>query len=131
MSDFSIGEASKQSGVTIEAIRYYEREGIVPLAERSANGRRRYSTEAIVRLRFVKRCRDMGFSISEIRALLSLASDESSNCARVKSIGEAHLDAVRSKIADLTQLETALVELIAHCQAGRSDCPMLKELFAD
>ncbi|MGI9485994.1 MAG: MerR family transcriptional regulator [Geminicoccaceae bacterium] len=131
MSDFAIGEAAKQSGVTIETIRYYEREGIVPAAERSANGHRRYHTEAIVRLRFVKRCRDLGFSISVIRALLSLASDEDSNCAKVKNIGEAHLGAVRSKITDLERLETALIELIAHCEAGRSDCPMLKELLAD
>lgn len=131
MSDFSIGEAAKQSGVTIETIRYYEREGIVPPAERSANGRRRYGTEAIVRLRFVKRCRDLGFSISEVKTLLSLAADMDTNCAKVKTIGEAHLDAVRSKIADLRHLETALTELIVHCEAGRPDCPILKELFAD
>ncbi len=131
MIEFPIGEASKRSGVTIETIRYYEREGIVPEAERSANGRRRYSAEAVARLRFVKRCRDLGFSIPEVKALLSLASDESSNCAKVKRIGEDHLDDVRGKIADLGRLETALVELLSHCEAGRTDCPMLKELFAD
>ena len=131
MIDFPIGEAAKRSGVAIETIRYYEREGIVPAAERSANGRRRYGAEALARLRFVKRCRDLGFSISEVKALLSLASDESSNCAKVKRIGEDHLDDVRGKIADLGRLETALVELLSHCEVGRTDCPMLKELFAD
>lgn len=131
MNDFPIGEAARRSGVTIETIRYYEREGIVPLAERSANGRRRYDVAAVARLRFVKRCRDLGFSISEVKALLSLASDESSNCAKVKHIGEDHLDDVRGKIADLRRLETALVELLSHCEAGKTDCPMLKELFAD
>lgn len=131
MNDFSIGEAARQCGIAIETIRYYEREGILPAAERSANGRRRYRTEAIMRLRFVKRCRDLGFSILEVRALLSLASDDDANCTKAQSIGEAHLDAVRSKIVDLKHLESALVELLAHCETGRSDCPMLKELFAD
>jgi len=131
MIDFPIGEAARRSGVTIETIRYYERKGIVPVAERSANGRRRYDVAAIARLRFVKRCRDLGFSISEVKVLLSLASDESSNCAKVKRIGEEHLDDVHGKIADLRRLETALVELLSHCEAGRTDCPMLKELFAD
>jgi len=131
MIDLPIGEAAKRSGVAIETIRYYEREGIVPAAERSANGRRRYTTEAIARLRFVKRCRDLGFSISEVKALLSLSSDDGTNCAKVKGIGEDHLDAVRGKIGDLQRLEEALVELLSHCEAGRTDCPMLKELFAD
>lgn len=131
MIDFTIGEAARRSGVTIETIRYYEREGIVPVAERSANGRRCYDTKAVARLRFVKRCRDLGFSISEVKALMSLASDQSANCARVKRIGEDHLGDVRGKIADLKRLETALVELLSHCETGRTDCPMLKELFAD
>lgn len=131
MIDFPIGEAARRSGVTIETIRYYEREGIVPVAERSANGRRRYDAKAVARLRFVKRCRDLGFSISEVKALMSLASDQSANCAKVKRIGEDHLGDVRGKIADLKRLETALVELLSHCEAGRTDCPMLKELFAD
>ncbi|MEM9628634.1 MAG: MerR family DNA-binding protein [Pseudomonadota bacterium] len=62
---------------------------------------------------------------------MSLASDESANCANVQSIGEAHLNDVRGKIADLNRLEAALVELFSHCEAGRTDCPMLKELLAD
>ncbi len=131
MTELPIGEAARRSGVTIETIRYYEREGIVPVAERSANGRRRYGMDAVARLRFVKRCRDLGFSISEVKTLLSLAADNGANCARVRSIGEDHLGDVRSKIADLKRLETALVELLSHCEAGRTDCPMLKELFAD
>lgn len=131
MVEFPIGEAAKRSGVSIETIRYYEREGIVPKAERSPNGRRRYGREAIAHLRFVKRCRDLGFSISGVKALLSLASEEGANCSKVKCIGENHLGAVRDKIADLKRLETALVELLSHCEAGSPDCLMLKGLFAD
>ena len=131
MIDFLIGEAAKRSGVAVETIRYYEREGIVPVAERSANGRRRYDANAVARLRFVRRCRDLGFSISEVRALILLASDEPADCAKAQRIGEDHLGDVRSKIADLKRLESALVELLSHCEAGSADCPMLKELFAD
>ena len=131
MTEFLIGEAARRSGVIIETIRYYEREGIVPVAARSANGRRCYDTKAVARLRFVKRCRDLGFSISEVKALMSLASDDSANCTKVQRIGEGHLGDVRGKIADLQRLEKALVELLSHCDAGRTDCPMLRELFAD
>ena len=77
LSMLSIGEASKRSGVHIETIRYYEREGILPPAERTASGRRCYDPQAIARLRFfVRRCRDLGFPMAEMRALLALTGEE-------------------------------------------------------
>ncbi|MEQ8444164.1 MAG: MerR family DNA-binding protein [Alphaproteobacteria bacterium] len=126
-----VGMAAKRSGVGIEAIRYYEREGIVPAAKRAANGRRLYDAAAITRLRFVRRCRDLGFSIDQVRVLLSLSSASTRNCDDASRVGKTHLDDVRAKIADLQQLEMALCELLANCAGGQAHCPMLQRLFED
>ena len=124
----AIGEASRQSGVSIETIRYYEREGVVPLPRRAANGRRVYSERDVGRLRFVRRCRDLGFTIAEAKNLSSLAEGDNEDCAAVRSISTRHLDEVRSKIAELRALEAALEELTANCRAGSVSCQMLEEL---
>jgi MerR family mercuric resistance operon transcriptional regulator len=84
---FAIGEASRQSGVGIETIRYYEREGIVPKAERTASGRRVYCRDAIARLRFIRRCRDHGFSIADSRTLMALRKDNDTACAEAMEVG--------------------------------------------
>ena len=128
---YAIGIAAKRSGVGIEAIRYYEREGVVPAARRASNGRRVYDSAAITRLRFVRRCRDLGFSIEHVKALLSLANSQAGNCADASKIGKRHLDAVRGKIADLQRLEAALDELLSNCVGGQARCPMLHHLFDD
>ncbi len=126
-----IGEASKLSGVNIETIRYYEREGIVPNAERTASGRRLYDDAAIARLRFVRRCRDLGFPINDIRALLDLSSNATKPCHDVRVISLRHLEDVRARLVDLQQLEAALVDLVQECAEARSDCPALQQVFAD
>jgi len=126
----SIGTAARKSGVTIETIRYYEREGVVPEAARSASGRRQYASEGIARLRFVKRCRDLGFPIADIKSLLALSEGADTSCENARVIGEGNLALVREKIADLSRMEAALVQLVGLCRRGRSECPMLKELFA-
>lgn len=126
-----IGEAAKLSGVNIETIRYYEREGIVPIAERSASGRRMYDEAAITRLRFVRRCRDLGFPISDIRALLDLSNNATKPCHDVRTISQRHLNDVRTRLSDLQKLETALADLVQECVEAKSDCPALKQLFAN
>jgi MerR family mercuric resistance operon transcriptional regulator len=128
---FAIGEASRQSGVSIETIRYYEREGIVPKPARTANGRRAYSDAEIGRLRIVRRCRDLGFGTAEAVALMALSEATDASCGNVQEIGSAHLASVRRKIADLQHLEAALQELIANCGRGSSSCPLLEKLKAD
>ena len=127
----TIGEAAKLSGVNIETIRYYEREGIVPAADRSANGRRLYDVAAIARLRFIRRCRDLGFPISDVRTLLDLSDNASRQCDDVRAISELHLSDVRERLADLQELEAALSELVQSCVDAQSECPTLKQLFAD
>ena len=126
-----IGEASRQCGVSIETIRYYEREGIVPAPGRTAAGRRLYSRDEIGTLRFVKRCRDLGFSIADIRTLMKLAAGQQSSCVDAGRLGHAQLLETRRKIGDLAQLEAALSELTANCDAGRTKCAMLTALLAE
>lgn len=121
----SIGAAASMSGVSIETIRYYERTGVVPRAARTQSGRRIYDEEGIARLRFVKRCRMLGFSIPDTRALLRLAEDGEAPCSEVKALGARHLSDIRSKIEHLSVLARALAALLDRCEDGRVDCPML------
>ena len=124
----AIGEASRLSGVPIETIRYYEREGIISKAGRTASGRRTYSDAEISELHFIKRCRDLGFSIHDAVALRSLASEPEGACETVEQLGRKHLSKVQAKLAELRQLESALSELVANCAKGQPDCPMLDAL---
>ena len=126
----AIGEASRLSGVSIETIRYYEREGIISKAGRTATGRRSYTDAEISELRFIKRCRELGFSIHDAVALRHLADAPSDACETVEQLGRKHLLNVQVKLAELRQLESALTELVANCANGQSDCPMLDALRA-
>ncbi len=127
----AIGKAAKLSGVNIETIRYYEREGVVPKAQRSASGRRLYDRDQISRLRFVKRCRELGFPIPEVKSLLALTHGAPTSCAEAREIGETHLLAVKQRFADLQRMEHALSDLVELCGTGERECPMLRQLFAD
>ncbi len=113
------------SGVCIETIRYYERTGVVPRAARTQSGRRIYDAEDIARLRFVKRCRMLGFSIPDIRALLRLTEDGDAPCAKVKALGVQHLSDIRSKIDHLNVLARTLAGLLERCEDGQTECPIL------
>ena len=132
----SIGEVSRRSGVHIETIRYYERQGILPAPARTRTGRRVYDSEGLKRLRFVRKCRDLGFSMSDARALLHLATAGSLNCGEAKPIAEMHVATVEARIGELERLRAALVELIGQCRDPDADCPILQafldpdELFA-
>lgn len=128
---FTIGKASEQSGVNIETIRYYEREGIVPKPGRSAGGRRLYSSDEIAKLRFVRRCRDLGFPISIIQTFLSLTAQSDRSCGEVKAMAENHLDEITAKIENLTRLQDALLSLSKNCDDGSAACPMLDALMKD
>ena len=126
----AIGEASRLSGVSIETIRYYEREGIISKAGRTASGRRAYADAEISELRFIKGCRDLGFSIHDAVALRNLADAPSDACETVEQLGRKHLSDVRAKLVELRQLENALAELVANCAKGQKECPMLDSLRA-
>jgi len=124
----AIGDASKLSGVGIEAIRFYEREGIVPKPERAANNRRLYSKIDVGRLVFLKKCRDLGFPLADAKTLLDLSEQQTGDCQTVRQISERHRADVRDKIETLTRLERALDEIVSNCDEGNVHCPMLVEL---
>ena len=128
---FAIGKASQQSGVNIETIRYYEREGFVPKPDRSVSGRRLYTADEIAKLRFVKRCRDLGFPMSIIQTLLSLNDEQGRSCKEVKTMAEDQLVAINAKINNLERLRAALQSLSTSCDHGTSSCPMLDSLMSD
>lgn len=130
----SIGELAERTGVTPEAIRYYEREGVIPPASRvGAGSYRQYSTADAERLRFVRRARDLGFSLEEVRELLALAaSDPTRPCGDVNQIAHAHLTQVDAKLAQLRALRRELNHLIEACDrdAALADCSLLRALSA-
>ncbi len=125
-----IGVASRESGVGIEAIRYYEREGIVPPASRAENGRRHYSDQEISRLRFVRKCRNLGFSMAEIKSLQALSGSSDNPCVEAAEIGARNLRNVRQKIVELQQMECALEALVSECRRRPEKCPMLEGLMS-
>ena len=127
---FSVGELSKRTGVHIETIRYYETVGVMPDPPRDPNGYRSYGKDHVRRLRFVMRARDLGFSLEEIRGLLSLVDSRSQTCAEVANVATAHLKDVRDKIADLQRIEKALSDAVAQCSGTDvPDCPVLDALL--
>ena len=122
----SIGELSKLSGVNIETIRYYERIKMLPVPARTASGRRVYGPAEKRALAFIRRSRDLGFTLEEIRALLALGGPQRAACADVHKIAGAHLANVRRKLADLVKLEVILAQTVARCSDGDTpDCPVL------
>jgi MerR family mercuric resistance operon transcriptional regulator len=123
---FSIGELSRLTGVNIETIRYYERIKMLPAPARTEGGRRVYGPDERRLLAFVRRARELGFTLNEIRTLLNLGAPESASCAEVKEIASAHLASVRAKLADLLRLEGVLANAVAQCTGDSAPaCPVL------
>jgi MerR family mercuric resistance operon transcriptional regulator len=121
-----IGELSRVTGVNIETIRYYERVKMLPVPARTASGRRVYGSKEARVLAFVRRSRELGFSLDEIRALLRLGGPEKATCREVREIAAHHLKDIRAKLADLRRLERLLATTIARCSGRMApDCPVL------
>jgi MerR family mercuric resistance operon transcriptional regulator len=121
-----IGQLSNRSGVNIETIRYYERVKLLPAPPRTASGRRVYDPTDLRILVFIRRSRELGFSLDEIRALLRLGGPEKASCREVREIAAHHLEDIRSKLHDLKKLERLLATTVSRC-SGRTapDCPVL------
>lgn len=125
-----IGALSKCTGCNIETIRYYERIGILPRPDRTMGGHRLYTLDHIKRLWFVRRARELGFSLEEVRTLLALADARHRKCAEVRDMAAGHLGDVRAKIADLKTMERVLSSMVAQCADGTlPDCPIIEVLF--
>jgi MerR family mercuric resistance operon transcriptional regulator len=121
-----IGELSKRSGVNIETIRYYERVKMLAPPPRTASGRRVYDETDLRILAFIRRSRELGFSLDEIRALLRLGGPEKASCREVREIAAHHLQDIRAKLGDLKKLERLLSKTVARCSGKTApDCPVL------
>ncbi|HSC60842.1 MAG TPA: helix-turn-helix domain-containing protein [Rhizomicrobium sp.] len=125
------GALAAESGCNIETIRYYEQIGILPPPPRSEGGHRLYGPDLVSRLRFVRRSRDLGFTLEEIRELLSLVDGGNYTCAQVEGIARAHVGEIRRKIADLNNLKKTLEAMAGQCGGGTiPECPIIDALFA-
>jgi MerR family mercuric resistance operon transcriptional regulator len=125
----TIGALSEHTEVNIETIRYYERIGILPKPPRSAGGHRLYAEGYQRHLVFVRRARELGFSLEDVRALLRLTGDRHMACGKAKGITEKHIADIRRKVDELKRLERALSAMVTQCRGDdTSDCPILDAL---
>jgi Cu(I)-responsive transcriptional regulator len=123
----TIGRLAEATSVKIETIRYYEREGLIARPARTAGNYRSYGADDVARLGFIKRTRDLGFSLGEVRALLDLAANDCGDCKSVDELAARHLAEVDRKIADLTALRRQLAAALASCSGGAvADCRILE-----
>ncbi len=130
MRPLTIGGLSKGTGCNIETIRYYERIGLMPTPPRSQGGHRLYDEEHLKRLTFVRRSRELGFTLKEVRDLLRLVDGGSYTCAEVRTLTLDHAGEVRRKIEDLRKLEDVLKEMAAQCEGGEvPQCPIIDALY--
>ena len=124
-----IGALSRRTGVNIETIRYYERAGLLAGIARTAAGYRTYGEADADRLYFIRRARDLGFSVDDVRRLLGLADQRPRSCRSAHALAVAHLKDIRARIADLKRMERVLSATVAGCAKGTlPDCPLLAAL---
>ena len=126
---YNIGQASEASGVSAKMIRHYEESGLIPRAGRTPVGYRIYRDADVHTLRFVRRARDLGFSMKEIEVLLGLWHNRRRASADVKRLADRHVKELDRKIAEMQAMRRALVDLVHHCHGdSRPDCPILDDL---
>ena len=126
----SRGALARKSGVNAETIRYYEKSGLVQDPPRSAGGHRLYGPVHVQRLSFIRRCRELGFSLDEIRNLLGLVDGGDYTCAEVLEVAKGHIADVRSRIRDLKLIEKALLQMTSQCSGKQTrECAILNALW--
>ena len=128
--ELSIGVLSKETGVKVVTIRFYEKIGVMAAPPRSAGNYRIYTRQHVRRLHFIRRCRDLGFSLDQILDFLRLSSENGASCAKVCRIAQRHLEDVEGKLADLKRLESELRRITSSCSGTRpmSECRIIEAL---
>lgn len=129
----SIGLVARRAGATVPTIRYYEQIGLLPCASRTESGQRHYDLAAVRRLVFIRRCREFGFSIDQVRELVELMDHPGRPCAEVRDIAARHLVDVRQKLTELAALEAGLRDFVESCDTAcvggaTVDCKILEDL---
>ena len=130
-----IGQVARKTGLTVDAIRFYERAGLLPRPMRTSGGYRLYNPPAVADLEFIQKAQQLGFSLSEIRELSSIQRHPQEVCAHVRDLIAQKLETVRTKIAELQTLEVGLIDALRHCvralrrhSTHRESCPVLAEI---
>ncbi len=126
----TIGQVAKQAAVGVETVRFYERRGLISQPKRRARGYRQYPPDAVRRLRFIRRAKELGFTLEEISDLLSLRVDPKSTCAEVRKRARNKIADVEDKIESLTRMRAALERVASKCRGSGpvTECPILEEL---
>jgi len=128
----TMGILANKTGCNVETIRYYEKTGIMPEPPRSEGGHRLYSLEHVKRLTFIRRCRELDFSIEQVKDMLNFIDDENHTCGEVRAMTLHHVKQIRQKIKDLTRLEKALKLMAGKCgseQSSAKSCPIIDVLY--
>ena len=133
MTLLNIGQVAKQTGVTVEAVRFYEKKDLIAAPQRSAGGYRQYPPETVKRVLFIQNAKEVGFTLKDIGELLSLRLDSGTSCTSIKLLATQKMEEVDQKIHDLERIRDALGQMILKCDSRRdmSDCPILDELEVD
>lgn len=130
MKPLTIGQVARRTGIGVETVRFYEREGLLEEPERKPSGYRQFDEGIVTRLRFIRRAKELGFTLNEIKELLSLKLEPSTTCADVKNRAEAKIEDIEKRIRTLQRMKQALGKLTKAC-SGRgmtNDCPILEAL---
>ncbi|HEY8587784.1 MAG TPA: heavy metal-responsive transcriptional regulator [Rhodanobacter sp.] len=132
-ASFTIGAVAKRVGVAIDTIRYYERQGLLPEPPRRASGYRSYGDDAVAQLRFIRRAKDLGFTLEEIRQLLALSADRQHGVRSVKKRAQQRLESIEQRIAELQRVRDGLAQLVESCpgHGAPEHCPILRALIDD
>lgn len=133
MPHLRIGALAERAGTNASTVRYYEEIGLSQPADRQAGGQRSYGAEDVKRLTFIRRCRDFGFSIEQVRSLVALVQDRERSCMDARDLAQEHLTAVRAKLNELKALERSIASFVATCDASCAggpgpDCAILEDL---
>ena len=128
-TNLAIGDLAKATGTKVVTIRYYEQAGLLPAPRRTASNYRAYDTGHLQRLRFIRRCRDLGFSVDQVRELLAMTENGDRDCCTIDQIARAHLKTVRQKIVDLSRLASELDRISSQCRGGTvAECRIIEAL---
>jgi MerR family copper efflux transcriptional regulator len=130
MQALTIGEVAKAAEVGVETVRFYEREGLIAEPPRRRSGYREYPPDTVRRLRFIRRAKELGFTLKEISELLDLRVDPTRSCADVRTIAKTKMADIEHKMLDLARIQAALTELVRGCRGKgpTSACPILDAL---
>ena len=133
MSNLTIGAVAKRAGVGVETIRFYERQGLIEQPQKPVEGFRRYPDDVVMRIRFIRQAKKLGFSLQEISELLDLSLAPEQNCAQIRLRAEAKISVIGSKIEALDKIKKVLSQLVVACntQNQRKRCPIIESIIEE